>query len=258
MAFRRIRISFLLFVCVVAFVTLVIRRLENRLFAQNEKTTFEVQVKNDLKLDTGVPAVVLHCDPVVVTTATIGDVHCTAINNSTKEIRALVFSLSFSGDVDAKTTRIDSVGHQRGPERLIKETFLHPDFNESHVHKSIGPGQSMILDKGSDRRNGRVVGVNLSLDYIDFSDNTSLGPAQKAIDLMDLREGAAKYKDWLVEIYVKSGMQFDAILEAINKGSLPNVPLPFSQISGAKAYRTHFLEVYQKSGRTEVERYLNK
>ena len=108
------------------------------------------------------------------------------------------------------------------------------------MHKVIGPGQSATLDSVPRSRSGPVATVNVSLDFIDFSDGTSLGPTQAAKDLMDLREGAAKYKDWLVGIYLKSGKQFDAVLEAINKGSMPNVPLPLSQRTGAMAYRSHF------------------
>src|SRR5579871_6151464 len=136
---RRFRVSFLLFVCVVTLATIGIRRAENRLLAQTEQTILEVQVENDLNLDTGSPAVVLHCDPAVLTAAILDGIHCTAINNSSKEIRALVASLNVTGD--AKSQPKKSRDHV-----LFTETFLHTDFNESHLHRAIGPVQSTTID----------------------------------------------------------------------------------------------------------------
>ncbi len=109
---------------------------------------------------------------------------------------------------------------------------------------------------------GKVVSIKmitLSVDYVDFEDRTSLGPGKQApLSVVKVREGASKYKEWLVQQFLINGRSENVLLTLLRASSLPeevNLAQRHETI-GAKLYRKHLLEAYDHHGFNAIEKYL--
>jgi hypothetical protein len=140
------------------------------------------------------------------------------------------------------------------------DTSIHPDFYEPS--KSIAPqGERIITPPGPSTYEGSVVtGVEVKVDYVEFDDKAKLGDNLKAEQIIDeVREGAARYKAWLVMKYIAHGK----LIESITPALMQDEPLPkeFKDTrldQGASAYRARLRRVYETHGAAALTRYLDK
>ena len=76
---------------------------------------------------------------------------------------------------------------------------------------------------------------------------------------MQIREGAAKYKEWLKQKYMKNGESIDSIVSLLqNTSSLPaELKIDRTMLAvGADAYRKNARDLYKTSGGEKLEKYL--
>jgi hypothetical protein len=72
-----------------------------------------------------------------------------------------------------------------------------------------------------------------------------------------VREGAAKYKEWLVKRFKEGGNSIDAILPLLQSEQLPEdwPTVKDHRLSGARLYRSHMLQAIEQHGASAVEKY---
>lgn len=119
---------------------------------------------------------------------------------------------------------------------------------------SIRPGGSVTFE-------GAVIkGVEVRADYVEFSDGSSVGPNKKegAEAVKALREGASRYKTWLVGKYRRGSI--DTALQSF-QADPPSAELGLTNEyleQGANLYRKRLQRVERTRGRAEVQKYLSK
>jgi hypothetical protein len=207
---------------------------------------------NQLQADNGVVPVELQCGTASVTTPNrLNEFSCILKNNTGKNITAanVVYSIAFeqAGKV-YKETRVHTVA-----------AFVHPDFYEEA--KAILPGGTSVIRPGGSITYDEAVikGLEIYIDYIEFSDNSTMGLNNDGAQaIKDLREGAARYKTWLVEKYKKASIE--TVIELL-QADPPPAELGFTntyQEQGANFYRRRLQKVQKSSGRAGIQRYLAK
>ena len=73
-----------------------------------------------------------------------------------------------------------------------------------------------------------------------------------------VREGASRYKEWLSQIYTKTGRSPQVVLQQLQNESIPddlNLSTPEMR-QGAYAYRTRMLKLYNTKGLVAIEKIL--
>jgi hypothetical protein len=178
---------------------------------------------------------------------------CLAINNTGKKIAALAIVYSVIVDDTERESNL-----------LTSDFAIHPDVNEAKRQKLFEPGESRRIGPPGAVTfdSGTVSGVEMHIDYVEFEDKTSAGPnihGSKTIGLR--REGAAKYKAWLVQQYRRGGIDDQALAALLEAPGLPQ-ELNFGgepELSeGARFYRSIMSSVYTSKGAAELKRFLNK
>jgi hypothetical protein len=215
-------------------------------------------IARQLPAEGGIVPVFLQCKPASrINLNTLDGFSCTVTNNTNKTIRALSAAYSIV---------IESGGIESGTrDFLTLESFLHPDLHDAHVHRAIAPGDQRTLEPGGpntfENGNPIVNRVEIAIDYVEFEDQTTLGPNEAGGKIVAaLREGAAKYKDWLAQQYRANGKSVEAIVPLLERDQ----PIPdaiawksTTERNGAKIYRNHMREIYYTSGRAKLEKYLS-
>src|ERR1044072_7187291 len=177
---------------------------------------------------------------------------CVLLNNTNKGITAanVIYSVVFK---------------QNGSESRVSyastvDKLLHPDF--ASASRPIKPGMQSgnvgppgpISSEGAD-----VIGVEISIDYVEFEDGSRLGPDKQGSRIIgEMRGGAEKYKEWLRRQYVKSGRPSKPITSVLNEQQLPS-ELQISsgdEKEGAKAYRARLRKMSELKGEAEVKHLL--
>lgn len=165
-------------------------------------------------------------------------------------IRKIVFEEAGTDYTDISYTTIDAV--------------LHADVSDSSRVKRLMAGkvepmtESGPLGFGNGTSIKRVV---LRIDYVEFDDNTALGVGSESERKLKLsRDGALKYKEWLVSRYQKSHQSLSTVLALLQEDDVPaDIGIgDINQILGAKAYRARLLKVFQTEGATKVQTYLQR
>jgi hypothetical protein len=191
----------------------------------------------------------------------------TIINNAPYDELKFVVKNNTNSAIDAITVAVTSRAETRGREfsstaYMSVDRLIHPDIREIHHQKTIGPGgESSFGPEPLELVNGTTLkGITLKIDYVDFEDKTSLGPnVQGSVLINKMREGAAKYKGWLVQVYFKSGRSLNAVIPLLKERTLPKeLNLAGGERPGAQLYRKHFLMAYERHGSEEIEKYLNR
>jgi hypothetical protein len=180
---------------------------------------------------------------------------CIVKNNTGKAIVA--FSLAWNIITEA-AGKESSVG-----ELQVNESFIHPDFQEDHKSGAIAPGAELLAEAGPTYfdSNASVKRLGVSIDYVEFEDGTSLGPnlnGASSQQIAMVREGASKYKEWLVQMYAKSGRSPQVVLQQLQRESIPddlNLSNPEMK-QGAYAYRTRMLKLYNTKGPVAIQKIL--
>ena len=175
----------------------------------------------------------------------LNEFHCTLKNDTHKSITAANIIYSTVLEEAGQETR-DSRNH-------ILTTYIHPDFYEKE--KNILPGRSTSFRPAGvfTYHNAVIKGVEAYIDYVEFEDNTSMGPDKEGSRIInDFREGAVKYKSWLARESKQKSIE--TIIQSVQRDEgleLPEIGLNnISQKEGARRYAIG----YEKSIKTVGQR----
>jgi hypothetical protein len=206
-----------------------------------------------MEVENGEMPVILQCGTATVTVPdTMNGFSCTLINNTDKNIVAATVAYTIEYEQRGKTYR-EVRSH-------LAATFVHPDFSKDAKPVPRGGGLS-IRPGGSFTFEGAVIkGVEVRVDYVEFNDGSGVGPNKKdgAEAVKALREGASRYKNWLVRRYRQGSI--DTALQSL-QADPPSAELGLTNEyleQGANLYRKRLQRVERTRGRAEVQKYLSK
>jgi hypothetical protein len=181
---------------------------------------------------------------------------CVIKNNTNKYIAAAAVNISFLTEREEKLSLDSSY--------LTIETFGHPDFREEHKDNLISPGgERSFQDLPTNYDNAVIKGVTVRIDYIEFADSaTTLGPNRAGSRIIsNIREGAEKYKNWLVQKYNESGKSINSIIKLLEK----NQPIPAEleiqngdQQQGVIFYRNYARKTFETKGANGLSKRLSQ
>jgi hypothetical protein len=137
--------------------------------------------------------------------------------------------------------------------------MLHADFADVSKVKSISPGRFETMDSSGPISFGdstKIKEVRLKVSYVEFSGNGAFGlgtDGQQQISAS--RDGASRYKAWLVQQYQQSGKSLSGVLDLLQRDDVPQElgSMDISQMLGAKRYRMRLLKIFQTEGSASVE-----
>ena len=139
------------------------------------------------------------------------------------------------------------------------DSAFHPDMRG----KPLMPGSQMSMESAGPVAFGEGVvikEITLTLEYGSFDDNSAFGSGgegERRISAM--REGARRYKTWLVQEYSRTGKSLTTVFPLIQAPSIPaSLKLDSDQTMGADRYRLQLLSTLRKKGAAEVESYLKQ
>lgn len=220
---------------------------------------FEKQLRvtaNQLSRVNGVIPVELKCENAELSAPNaLENLPCAIKNNTNNYITAVTVAISLVLDKEGTTSTDSSF--------LTIETFVHPDFREEHKNNLIPPrGERPIQDLPVSYDNAVIKGVMIQVDYVEFADNTTLGPNHAGSRIItDIRQGAAKYKNWLVQKYKQNGKSIDAIVPLLEPSQPFSEELGISngdQQEGARIYRNYARRSYEAKGPEALTKHLKQ
>ena len=215
-------------------------------------------VAKQLDLEGGTPPVELQRPSARLSAANqLEEYTCVVKNNTGKAVAA--FSLAW-------TIVIEAEGKESAITELeVMDSLIHPDFQESPSLRSVSPGTQFVAESGPTYlgSNDSIKRVEVSIDYVEFDDGTSLGPntnSRSSQQIALVRDGAARYKEWLVQTYVNTGKSFKMVLQKLQSDSIPDdLNLSPSEMKqGAHTYRRRILDIYNSRGPAAIEKYFNR
>jgi len=215
--------------------------------AQPQGKTFIPVDADQLKVVDGVVPVELNCGSAELSAPNaLEKIPCVIRNNTNKAISAGAVYTSIILEKDGLRHVDSNYG--------TFDTFLHPDFREDHKNNLVLPGgEYPYHDLPSSYDSGVIIkSVIVKIDYIEFADRTALGVNQAGSRIIsDTRAGAAKYKNWLVKKYERSGRSVNAILPLLEQNEALQQELEFQtgpEESGARMYRNFARRTYKSKG----------
>jgi hypothetical protein len=232
-----------------------------RTWGNQDPTPFDKQIPiavEQLPQDNGVFPVEVRCGNARLTSpSTIEQFSCIAINNTYKNISAL------SADLTVITENKDG-NESRNTSLLNIDSLVHPDVREARHLKLIPPGESRTLNPpGPISFEDEIISrVEFKIDYVEFEDKTAAGPDRDGSRIINsIREGAARYKAWLVKKYALNKRDMAAIASALEDSDLPH-ELQFNGdgnlSEGARMYRSVMSSVYANRGAVGLKKFLDK
>mgnify|MGYP003288384609 CR=1 FL=1 len=213
-----------------------------------------VSVQN-LPSETDISPVALRCDNARLSAPNqIEKLSCVLKNNSDRPIVA--------GTIVLKV-----MIEQRGVIETISsydsfDRFLHSDVHSERGPNFILPQGEYVMDQlPTSYGEGIVKAISGSIDYVEFAKGPPVGPNVAGSRIInDVRQGAAKYKAWLVREFHRNGMSAHAILQTLNKGDViaqPDLDLQNSdQNTGANLFRKYLLRTYASKGEAELVKHM--
>lgn len=180
---------------------------------------------------------------------------CIVKNNTGKAVVAFSLAWNIVTEVAGKESSVR--------ELEVIDSFIHPDVQEGHRSGAVAPGAEDLVEAGPTyfESNTSVKRVGVSIDYVEFEDGTSLGPnlnGASSQQIAQVREGASKYKEWLVQLYTKTGRSPKVVFQQLQSESIPddlNLSNPEMK-QGAYAYRTRMLKRYNTEGPVAIQKIL--
>lgn len=182
---------------------------------------------------------------------------CMAINNTKKNIVALAAALTL-------VTEKNGEGESSDTKLLTVDSLVHPDIRSARRLRSIQPGAAhpIQLPGPIAYEDETIARVELSIDYVEFESDASLGPDKHGSrSIRSTREGAARYKAWLNKKYQLNGQDGSAVTEALAESALPadlQLGDDGDMIAGARMYRRVMLGVYEQQGAAGLKKYLSR
>ena len=180
---------------------------------------------------------------------------CSVVNNTNKRISAM--SVAYSITVE------DGGGESSHTEALTLDTFIHPDLREERKDNLIKPrAERPFRPLPTSFGDAVVKAISMHVDYVEFEDNSSLGPNESGSRIIgDIREGAAKYSTWLMGKYNSSGKSVSAMTSLIQDDPLPEGELGIksaAQEQGAVIYRNFLRDSYETKGLEHLAKFLER
>jgi hypothetical protein len=180
---------------------------------------------------------------------------CIVKNNTGKAIVAFSLAWNIITEVAGKESSVR--------ELQVNESLIHPDFQGDHKLGATAPGAESLADAGPTyfESNASVKRLGVSIDYVEFEDGTSLGPNLNGASSQQIgmvREGASRYKEWLGQVYAKSGRSPQVVLQQLQSELIPddlNLSNPEMK-QGAYAYRIRMLKLYNTKGLVAIQNIL--
>ncbi|HLL16077.1 MAG TPA: hypothetical protein VK388_13520 [Pyrinomonadaceae bacterium] len=238
---------------ITAVITTVPRAQSNQESRQGERIEVPVTA-NQLSAEKNIIPVELRCKSTQLLKGdTIEKIPCVVVNNTNKYITAATINSSIIVEVEGKTSG-DS-------DFLSLDPLAHPDFRAERKDYLIAPGGEIPVPfLATSYDSGVIKGVLVQVDYVEFADKTMLGPNLAGSRIIaDVRDGAAKYKNWLAEKYHRSGKSMSAITPLLEKGQ----PLPEEieslsnhQQEGAIIYRNYARKTFETKGAEGLVKHL--
>jgi hypothetical protein len=211
-----------------------------------------------LPLRDGIIPIEVRCESARLTApGRLEAVSCMAINHTRQRITALSSVLTVITEND---TGVES----RNTNILYDDSFVHPDIKEVRHLRSTAPGESRTIQPGGPMtfEDEVIVGINLRIDYVEFDDGTSIGSDSKGGQVIkSVREGAARYKRWLVKKCAADKSDADGMVPLLQQSDTPaesQIGDDKNMKEGATIYRNFLLSVYERQGRAELKRLLDK
>lgn len=186
---------------------------------------------------------------------TLESFSCMAINNTGKDIVSLAAYYTV-------VTEKRGEGESLNTNLLTVDSLVHPDIRRGRGLKPIRPGAVHPLQPpGPTTYEGEtIVRIELGIDYVEFEDDSSLGADKHGSKAMKaVREGAARYKSWLVKKYQLNRRDAAGLAGVVEETALP-AELQLGRgdlIEGAHMYRRFLLGVYEQQGGAEFKKYLD-
>lgn len=221
----------------------------------NQVKEIPITVKQ-LESQNGIIPVELRCDDVKLNVPNkLENISCRATNNTDKNIFAVVVTILITFEQQGQKS-LDS-------SNLAIEKNLHPDYLEEHKDTVIHPGEQAFIQTNPTTYDDDAVvkEILMQIDYVEFKDTTTLGNDRFGSKLLkEVREGAAKYKNWLAKKYEESGKSETRMVNLLQK----NQPIP-EELNlkgrfweGAFQYRNFLRRSYEAKGREIFNKYLTK
>ena len=214
-------------------------------------------VINQLNKENGVVPVELSCgNAQLANPSEITGFSCSLKNNTAKTINSVTTTYNIITEKDGKEAGT--------PSYVTMESTVHPDLVSEHLHQAIPPGgeRSLEINETTKYDDAVIKRVEIYVDYVEFSDMSSLGPNKMGEKIVtSMRSGASIYRNWLVQQFYQNGDSPEKIISVLQN----NQPLPtgiglddlyFKQ--GARVYRSHLLDIYNKQGEKELEIIFNR
>lgn len=178
---------------------------------------------------------------------------CILKNNFSSPVTAV--SLAYTVKYEANGKKSSDSGF------MTMDALVHRDFRESNFSKFIHPGtesdiqsQRLIEESMSD------IEIIVGIDYVEFDNGKALGPDSGGSRLvMQIRAGAAKYKEWLKQNYVVRGKSMAVVKSLLEQTTsvATDLGIPSELEVGAMEYRRNARQVINfRGGPSELEKHL--
>src|SRR5438132_5560189 len=180
--------------------------------ATNQQPGVISVVVRQLDPENGVIPVELQCAAAQLSAPNALDrVPCILRNNTRKPITAATIAVAVTINTNGNISSSSSF--------LTIETLVHADIQRDHPNNLIPPGGQTPAEPVSETYDNAVIEkVEMSVDYVEFADNATMGPDNGGSRIIaDIRKGAAKYKNWLAQKYERSGMSLPAVTPLLER-----------------------------------------
>ena len=225
-----------------------------------EPVTFDktIPIKvEELPLENGMFPLTVRCEDAHLTAPnTLDRFYCLAINNTGKNISAMASELTVitetSGGLESRNTTA-----------FIDDSFVHPDVRAARRLKLTSSGAARTIQPaGPITFDEPIKRVELTIKYVEFDDRTSIGSdSDGSRAIHSIREGAARYKEWLVNKYTLNKNSVETVAPLLNNEDIPP-ELKFGDdknlSQGAKIYRQALRNILEAQGSSELHKILTK
>jgi hypothetical protein len=191
----------------------------------------------------GVVPVELSCsDAELSSPRSIEKLACTFKNNTERFIAAVSLYIIVNLERNGKISELSS--------SLTLDSDMYADFGAR-----IPPGAQYPIRDLPSSYSDVVKSISAGIDYVDFGDDKPLGPNAKGFEIIrSRRNGASKYKVWLIDKYTRNGKSIEAVMPLLNAAvasqelGLTNT----NEQNGAEMFRMFLLRQFQTYGPEKI------
>lgn len=221
---------------------------------QNRAITLPVSVQN-LASGASTSPVELKCEDARLSAPNhIEKLSCVLKNNTDRDIVAGTLVISVT--IEQRGT-LETISSYDSFDRL-----LHPDVHKDRDANLIPPQGEYLIDQlPTSYGEGIVKRISESIDYVEFAEGQPVGPNVAGARIInDVRQGAARYKAWIVREFHRNGMALEPILNTLNNGDVVaegDLELQNdNQKTGANLFRRYLLRTYASKGEAGLLKHL--